>query len=68
MIAKEIDGQIDLEQQILEGGLTGDEECVRLDTQGSVSGLRRDETSMPFDEDLTDEQFERWLDSTELVP
>ena len=50
------------------GGLTGAEECVRLDTFGSVSGSRRDETSMiwPTDEE-TDEQFRRILELEEAV-
>ena len=47
-------------------GLTPMSESVRLDIQGSVSGLRRDETTMivwPTDE-VTDEQFARYEAST----
>ena len=38
-----------------------------LDKVASVSGLRRDETTMIFDEGVIDEQFERYSRSTELV-
>ena len=48
-----------------EVGLTRDEECVTLDSQGSVSGSRRDEIKMIFDEGVIDEQHRRFLSSVE---
>jgi len=42
--------------------LTGPTECVRLDSIGSVSGLRRDETTMIWDEEILDEQHRRFLE------
>ena len=42
-----------------EVGLTGESDPVRLDRSGSVSGLRRDETPMIWNEEILDEQFRR---------
>ena len=37
-----------------------------IDSRVSVSGLRRDETHMIFDEELLDEQHRRFLDAVEV--
>ena len=50
------DRQIDMFPEV---GLTRNEESVRLDMSGSVSGLRRDEEFHVFDDQLLKEQFER---------
>jgi len=44
-----------------EVGLTQGDNCVRLDYRGSVSGLRRDETPVTFDDGVLDEQYRRFL-------
>jgi len=37
-----------------------------LDTMDSVSGSRRDETQLIFDEDIIDEQHRRYLNALEV--
>ena len=54
-------GQLDLVDSIASAevkGLTPGEQCVRVDTESSVSGLRRDETV----DSMIDEQHRRFLD------
>ena len=46
--------------------LTGDGFSVILDSPGSVSGLRRDEINMIFDEEIIDEQCQRHFHQLEL--
>ncbi len=46
--------------------LTGDGQYVILDMLGSVSGLRRDETVMIWNEDILDEQYRRFLSYGEV--
>ena len=41
--------------------LTGREQSVSLDSPVSVSGLRRDEIRLPFDDELIDNQYRRFL-------
>ena len=45
-----------------EGDLIRSGKGVRLDTQGSVSGLRRDETMLIFNDGVIDEQYRRFLE------
>ena len=56
-------GLKEAEQRSLEGlGIPGVDmwpDCQYLDKVGSVSGLRRDEMTMIFDEGVIDEQFQR---------
>ena len=47
------------------GGVAPGEEFSYLDKVGSVSGLRRDETVMIFNEGIIDEQYRRFLSSSE---
>ncbi len=48
-------------------GVDTPQDVCELDKVGSVSGSRRDETTMIFDEGVIDEQHRRFLDPLELV-
>ena len=52
----------ELAQQLSLEGLTARDDCVIVDIQGSVSGLRRDEDNHVFDEGVIDEQYRRFLE------
>ncbi len=61
-------GLVETAQRELEwDGLTYLRSSRRIDTIGSVSGLRRDETMLIFDDEVIDEQYSRYSSSTELV-
>jgi len=55
-------GYAELAQQRSLEGLTPTSECVTLDRSGSVSGLRRDEINMIFDDGVINEQHRRFLE------
>ena len=50
----------------VDGLLTGDGQAVIVDSPVSVSGLRRDEIKMIFDEEILDEQCRRHFHQLEL--
>ena len=58
----------ELAQQISLEGLTPVGDSVRVDIPVSVSGERRDETFLIFDEELIDEQYRRFLSVPEEGP
>ena len=46
------------------GDLTRSDDGVTLDRSGSVSGLRRDEMMLDFDDELIDNQYRRFLNGS----